>query len=502
MFDKRKNVIASVTTIGTIAILLAACTNYDDVFEDNFGYGQSSKGVEFNGSTLKDLRDNHTYDVAQVGSLYWMMQDLSYEYYSTGKDYYLITACPKMYVKDEPNCDETGFLYPGQRLEHACPEGWRLPDVYEWEVFYNSAIFKRGFRSSYKGYIGGDKSQNKYGEAAYYWASTLFGTGSYKDCVSFTSEEDSFESVGRCHEQWKLAVRCVKDVGEEITESSSSLSMNEKFSSIFFSSSSSIYTTNTSSSNTPSSSSVYKTSSSSNTPSSSSVYTTSTSSINTSSSFSVDRCGDLWCGAIDTEGQVETGSENTETAGYWYDCNDAGKDHTGNSLSFCESEKGSSVFEFPTDVEPNEYNNFFGPLTEAYRGIKGSVVLGDSYDYPYAYLAFNLEGESLEGMDISAWGGICLVYESTIGFSIELVPENEQDVTVYNNYKAGVAKSSSVSSFDYPWNKFTQESGWGKSVDQSAILSDVATIRIKFTGPAGTTGSFNIRSIGRLGTCN
>ena len=214
--------------MGSIAIFLAGCTNYDDVFEDNFGYGQSTKGVEFSGSTLKDLRDNHTYEVAKVGSLYWMMQDLSYEYYSTGKDYYLITACPKQYTNDVADCDETGFLYPGQRLEHACPAGWRLPDVDEWQNFYNSSTFKNSSRSSYKGYIGGDKSQNKYGEAAYYWANTIFSTSGYKDCVSFTSDDNSFEAAGLCHEQWKMSVRCVLDADSANASPSSSEQNDEE----------------------------------------------------------------------------------------------------------------------------------------------------------------------------------------------------------------------------------------------------------------------------------
>lgn len=512
MFDKRNyalspwmNVVKvmsswrSVATIGSIALLLAACTDYSQKFEEEYEFGPGADRIFWlDIDTLTDFRDNITYSVRKVGNLWWMMDDLAHPYFTD--DAYKATYC---YEDKEGLCDEIGRLYPGEYLEKACPKGWRLPSLEEWTAFFNSKAFREytprhdGASDLYKGYVDGEHTLNGYGEDAYYWTNSHYFSDSYIDCVHFKRDysssggiEPDYSSLSTaelCHEQWKLAVRCVYDSGEEITKSSSSLSMEEKFSGVFFSSSSSIYKTNTSSSSISSSSSVY---------------TTSTSSINTSSSFSVDRCGDLWCGAIDTEGQVETGSENVETAGYWYDCSDAGKGHEGTWYPFCKSEGGSSKFVFPSDVEPNVYDNFFGPLTEAYGGVKGSVVLGDSFVYPYAYLAFNLEGESLEGMDISAWGGICLVYESTIGFYIELVPENEQDITEYNNYKAGVAKSSSVSSFDYPWNKFTQESGWGKSVDQATILSNVATIRLKFIGAAGVTGEFNIRSIGRLGTCN
>lgn len=481
MFNKRKNVIAIVA----IAILLAACTDYSQKFEEEYEFGPGAdRASGLDGDTLTDFRDNFTYSVRKVGNLLWMMDDLAHPYFTD--DAYKGTYC---YKDKEGVCDEIGRLYPGEYLEYACPKGWRLPSVKEWSAFFNSNAFREytprhnGASDLYKGYVDGEHTLNGYGEDAYYWTNSNSLSDSYIDCVHYKRnwsssggiepDYSSLSTAELCHEQWKLAVRCVYDSGEEMTESSSSLSMEEKFSGIFSSSSSSVYTMSMSSSNTPSSSSVI-------------------------------RCGDLWCGATDEEGKVETGSTDG-TAGYWYDCNDAGKNRYGDNcpkLYDPNHDRGSSVFEFPADVEVNAYNNFFGSLIEAYGGVKGNVFLNDGFQYPYAYLAFNLVSEGLEGMDISNWDGICLVYESTISFDIELVPENEQDITDYNNYKARVAKSSSVSSFDYPWNKFTQESGWGKSVDQATILSNVATIRFKFTGTAGTIGNFNIRSIGRLGTCN
>jgi hypothetical protein len=198
---------------------------------------------------------------------------------------------------------------------------------------------------------------------------------------------------------------------------------------------------------------------------------------------------------------VETGSEE-ESAGYWYACGDGGR--IGNTgYHNCRTEDangGLSTFVFPSDVEVNTYDNFFGPLVEAYQGIKGRVTLNDGYDYPFAYLAFDLVSANKEGMDISAWGGLCLVYESTISFGIELGPDNESVVTRYDNYKASVAKSASTTYTDFSWAKFKQ-GGWGQDVNQATVLSQVATIRIKFEGTAGTSGDFIIRSIGRLGTC-
>jgi hypothetical protein len=129
-------------------------------------------------------------------------------------------------------------------------------------------------------------------------------------------------------------------------------------------------------------------------------------------------------------------------------------------------------------------------------------MLDDGYEYPFAGLAFNIVSENEEGADISDWGGICVVYESTVGFLIELAVEDEARVTEYNNYKTNVTKSTIMTVADFPWAKFKQESGWGKTVAQGTALASVSTIRLKFSGAAGTSGDFLFQSLGRLGTCN
>ena len=198
-------------------------------------------------------------------------------------------------------------------------------------------------------------------------------------------------------------------------------------------------------------------------------------------------CGDLWCGPTDTEGKVETGSDD-ETAGYWFEFNDA-------------NDYGTSSISYPPDVSVNEYDNFFGPLTEAYQGIKGTVMIGAGYDYPYVGLGFNLVSGDQEGTDISSWGGICLVYSSNLNFAIELQVEDEAMVTEYNNYKATVARSANMTTIDYPWSKFRQEVGWGKTVVIDSVLRKTAAIKLKYQGVAGSTGDFVFYSFGRLGTC-
>lgn len=206
-----------------------------------------------------------------------------------------------------------------------------------------------------------------------------------------------------------------------------------------------------------------------------------------SGSHDASGCGDLWCGATDTEGRIDASMLPfmEETGGYWYDYND-------------EFDGGDSKFVWPSDVHENGYGNFFGPMAEVYGGIKGtaSVVTGTSVDFPYVGIGFDLVNSKQDPADITDWNGICLQYSSTTSFVVELGLQDEMFVE-YNDYKVNVAKATSKSVAELPWAKFKQDTGWGNKVALSDVLSQVANIRLKFQTP----GDFHIYSIGRYGTC-
>lgn len=214
-------------TFVAVAFLLTACTDYSQNFENDFGYAKSGKGVEFSGSSLTDLRDNHVYSVAKVNNIYWIMQDLAYEYYNTEK--YGKTFCPEGNSKI---CNSTGWLYPGEHLDNVCPEGWRLPSYQEWYEFYNSSVFSSQKGAIlYNGKLGGDGELDFKGEYAYYWVVNDFGSGSfvssgggYKPCALISKNGD-LESA-TCHQQWKISVRCVADA-ESVTPTSSESSSDK-----------------------------------------------------------------------------------------------------------------------------------------------------------------------------------------------------------------------------------------------------------------------------------
>lgn len=187
-----------------------------------------------------------------------------------------------------------------------------------------------------------------------------------------------------------------------------------------------------------------------------------------------------WDGTTDTGGRVETGSDD-DMAGYWYEFTD-------------ENDGGTSRFTYPSEIEENEYGNFFGPLVEAYGGIKAHVMLGDGYDYPYAGVGFNVWNAEQDGADISSWGGIIIGYESTLGFVAEIGVEDERNVTEYDNYWASVTKAPSGNQIVLPWSKFRQ-GGWGRTADLNYVLAHANAIKLKFQGAAGTSGNFRITSI-------
>ncbi len=198
----------------------------------------------------------------------------------------------------------------------------------------------------------------------------------------------------------------------------------------------------------------------------------------------------LWNGA-NGDYRVDTGlDDGSDESGYWYSYDD-------------ENFGGSSAITWPV-ATGNAYDYFaLDPIIDKCGGLCGDVSLGAGYDYPFVGVGFNLTGPDLTGADITSWGGICVIYTATgIAPILELSPEDEANLTEYNNYIATLPLSLSATSVDLPWSRFKQESGWGNKVDQAEYLTKVAAINFKFSDKAGTSGHFNIIAIGKYGTCS
>ena len=198
----------------------------------------------------------------------------------------------------------------------------------------------------------------------------------------------------------------------------------------------------------------------------------------------------LWDGYNDRgEGQVETGGDS-RTSGYWYQFNDG-------------DNGGTSALQFPSDIDTLINGSPFPELIEKRHGIELGVKFGEGYEKPYAGVAFNVWSEEQEGVNVSPWGGICLQYKSSIDFEIELGLEDGAIPTMGAcSFVARVPASTSEKISDFVWEKFKNNCGAGVSPDIMDVLKKVASVRLKFSGAAGTTGDFLIQRIGAVGMCH
>jgi uncharacterized protein (TIGR02145 family) len=89
--------------------------------------------------TLTDERDGETYGAVKMpGGKTWMARNLNYTP-QEGKSW--------CYDNDDSNCEKYGRLYDWETAMKACPAGWHLPTVQEWDNLSQAA---GGVRKSVK----------------------------------------------------------------------------------------------------------------------------------------------------------------------------------------------------------------------------------------------------------------------------------------------------------------------------------------------------------------
>ena len=200
-------------------------------------------------------------------------------------------------------------------------------------------------------------------------------------------------------------------------------------------------------------------------------------------------CGNaMFCGKRGDD-RVETGLAVNDYYGWWYSYTDTGK-------------KGNSKINWPHGLDVNGY--FVPPSVLATAGIKGKVDFGSAYEYPYVGVGFNLVDDNGTGGNISDWDGLCVIYYALNPMYLEIQPQDDENVTGYNNPKAILPASVSGANMiaDIDWGYFVQEEGWGKEVSTSAVLKKARAIAFKLTGEPKSSNTFIIYAIGKKGTCS
>ena len=177
--------------------------------------------------SITDPRDGQTYKTVIIGSQTWMAQNLNYE---TEKSF--------CYDDDPANCTKLGRLYKWDAAISACPSGWHLPKMAEFEQLINAVGGERmaGAKlkstsgwSVYKGEDGNGTDDYSFsalpaGEIAFsgnyvgqdeellianFWSSkestNVFASYmSVKNCDSFATLQYNYKHYG-------FSVRCLKD---------------------------------------------------------------------------------------------------------------------------------------------------------------------------------------------------------------------------------------------------------------------------------------------------
>lgn len=243
----------------------------------------------------------------------------------------------------------------------------------------------------------------------------------------------------------------------------------------------------------PSSSSITLPQSSSSIRSSSSVTPKSSSSTITVDNSKSVKCKtfETWYGA-NLETFVVTGCDaGRETSGYWFEYND-------------ELDGGKSYIEWPSPLG-NEYDDkAFDPVIEQCNGICGTFHLNSgTLEYnPFVGVGFDLAGlndkDETALADASSYQGICISYISEAAATLEMSLGNEKDLELnYDVPYVNLAKSVSGTTKSFTWQQFKQ-AGWGRGlkITGEEAAKTLASLKFKIQAKNGTSGKFNIMSIG------
>ncbi|MCF0220888.1 MAG: T9SS type A sorting domain-containing protein [Fibrobacter sp.] len=183
----------------------------------------------------------------------------------------------------------------------------------------------------------------------------------------------------------------------------------------------------------------------------------------------------------------------TETAGYWFDYNDA-------------NDGGASSVTWPVEKGNPYAEDALDPIIDYCGGVCGTAVLGKgtlTYN-PFVGIGFNIGGEDESGtpaaVDATGMGGICITYTTDAAPSIELgLGDAEDDAIGYDNPAAsGPKAASNATTKEFAWSAFKQ-AGWGKGkITGEEAAAKLVSIKFKIQAAPGSY-QFNIQSIGAYG---
>jgi uncharacterized protein (TIGR02145 family) len=150
--DTIVEIINGLDTGMTYEFLIFAYTNIDSIYSTTFQF-QTLGLKPCNGiPTIIDPRDNNIYHTIQVGNQCWIRenlrylpevyhpdsisnQDLRYYVYGFYQNNVAVAQLDSSYIR-------FGTLYNYKSIKKACPDGWHIPKINEWDTLKNQLIFK------------------------------------------------------------------------------------------------------------------------------------------------------------------------------------------------------------------------------------------------------------------------------------------------------------------------------------------------------------------------
>ena len=205
-----------------------ACTDYAQKIEDEYGpVKEESKNDDpflnndVHYKEFTDKRNYRTYKAVQIGDLTWMAENLKYEMSDSW-----------CYNNDKDMCEKYGRLYTWYSAQKACPEGWRLPTIDDWNSLndavcgeygidleclekmlkskngwntYGGANYS-GFSAAPAGYFDG-KNFLGIGKETAFWSSTKLDEHAYAELLGY-GEISDLEVLNKDR---AYSVRCVED---------------------------------------------------------------------------------------------------------------------------------------------------------------------------------------------------------------------------------------------------------------------------------------------------
>ena len=494
------------------SLFLTACTDYVQQMEDDHDEwcqrensirwddyldSNSTGGVVDPASIetgfLVDSRESKVYRTVKIGKQVWMAENLNYE----GEGSYCYTKWGVSYCDDRYGRLYTWYAAVGKKesecgagfecvlpsvVQGVCPDGWRMPSKEDFEILFEAVGGTQvaGKKLKFGSLWNGDDGENLYSfsvvpagkmvtfdsydydmEYAFFWTMTQVDL---TDAVGYFFEA-GVDGVG-ISSGFKTgegrSVRCIQNetgLIYPVIRSSSSAAVQLE----------------------PSSSFSYSLSSSG--------------SYSSSAVVEAPVCGDMWCGP-NHDYRVETEFEYGDGySGYWFSYTD-------------HAEGGSSVVGWPVARGTEWSSEAFDPVIDYCDGICGTFALDKgvlTYD-PFVGLGFNVAGTD-GGMPVpanaSAWGGVCVVYYSNVDIVLEMGLGDEVDAALgYDTPIVIMRKSSASKVVEYAWSEFRQ-AGWGgkDTISGDEASKTLAQLKFKFQAENGTTGDYNIVSVGRYGTC-